>query len=646
MKALFQLDADEGKQADRQNEFVFGKRLFEQSSRANIIHFLAEEKMFHGIGKVRASKLVGKFGSRLLSAIINRDPGILDLMSEDAAIALFENFADAAAGAELSIYLDTLGIDKLLGKKIAKAWGQLGADRLRQNPYLLISWVDWKKVDFIGKQVGIGAEDPKRLCAACEHVIYSRLNQGHTWTSVKEVRKRLAALVGENFATSAVDACVDNHGALYNNEGLQPIGAAIMEQFILSQTRDRHPRQHDLFDRFKMSDCDFNRHVREIENQQGFAFTEMQVTAIRSALANRFSVIAGYAGSGKTSVLRAICELAEVSGFKLHMMALSGRAAKRMNEATGYASSTIARFTRDHGGKELEHANLILVDEVSMVDLSDLYRILRIGVKARVCLIGDPAQLPPIGFGAPFSNLVDYPGIKIVVLDKVHRQDETTGIPAIAKNIRNGISGQLEPYTGLKDGVHYLQVSEQYAPRAIVEIGKTFAKAGCNKEDMQIIAPIKRGDGGVKNLNRFMSSLLPNRSFMVGSAAVRVGDPIVYLCSDQSRDLRNGSLGRLIKPDLAEFEGREVWLSTDDAKNIDLAYCLTVHKSQGSQWDRVIVPLFNSTRNSFVERSLIYTAITRAAKQVVVVGDHEAYVDAVCSETAANRRQSGIIPHG
>ncbi|WP_168175186.1 AAA family ATPase [Thioclava sp. F28-4] len=628
------------------NDFVFGERLFEQSSKANIIRFLAGEKMFHGIGNVRASKLVEKFGAGLLSAIAKRDPGILNLIPEDAAIALFENFADAAAGAELAMYLDTLGVDKWLGRKVVDAWGQLGVRRLQSNPYLLISWLDWKKVDAIGRSVGIGPSNPKRLCAACEHVLYVRLNQGHTWTSVADVKKRLVALVGQELSAEAVAACVDNHGAISNDNGLQPYGAAVMEQFTLNQACALQLDQEDLFDGLMMPESDFDRHVREIESQQGFGFTEMQLTAVRSALENRFNVFAGYAGSGKTSVLRAVCGLAEACGLKIHLMALSGRAAKRITEATGYPSSTIARFTRDNRGKELERANLILIDEASMVDLPDLYRILRIGTKAKVCLIGDPAQLPPIGFGAPFSNLVEYPGVQRVVLDKVHRQDETTGIPTIAKNIRYGISDELERYAGVKDGVQYLRVSQERAPQAIFEIGKDFAKAGCNRDDMQIIAPVKGGDGGVNNINRFMSSLRPAREFIIGSEAIRVGDPIVYLSTDQDRDLRNGSLGRLLKPDLADFEGNVVSLSADDVENIDLAYCLTVHKSQGSQWDRVIVPLFSSTRTSFVERSLIYTAITRAAKQVVIVGEYDAYAKAIRSETAANKRQSGIIAHG
>jgi len=172
---LFQLDAEEGKRTDTQNDFVFGERLFEQSSKANIIRFLAEEKLFHGIGNVRASKLVERFGAGLLSAISNRDPSILDLIPEDTAIALFGNFADAAAGAELAMYLDALGVDKWLGRKVVDAWGQLGAKRIQSSPYLLISWLDWKKVDAIGRRVGICPSDPKRLCAACEHVLYADL---------------------------------------------------------------------------------------------------------------------------------------------------------------------------------------------------------------------------------------------------------------------------------------------------------------------------------------------------------------------------------------------------------------------------------------------------------------------------------------
>lgn len=639
---LFQLREEEGKRTETQNGFVFGERLFEQSSKKNIVRFFAEESRFSGIGNVRASKLVDRFGDGLLTAIRNRDETVFEVLPEGVATALFENFGDAAAEAELAMYLDALGIDEQLGKKVVGTWGQLGAEKLRKNPYLLVSWLPWDKVDLIGRRIGISSEDPQRLCAACEHVLYSRLSRGHTWTSFKDAKKRLSALIGERNATPAIEACLDNHGAVLNANGLQPLGAAVMERFVIRQALCGGSDQKDMFSNRVWSWSEFKLQLREIEAEQGFSFTEMQLRAIRSALEGRFNVFAGYAGSGKTSVLRAICALAETRGLKVHLMALSGRAAKRMTEATGYSSCTIARFIRDHRGSELEPANLVLVDEASMVDLSDLYRILRIGMNARICLVGDPAQLPPIGFGAPFADLADLPRVSTVVLDKVHRQDETTGIPAIAKDIRCGIPDVLESYSGLKDGVQYLPADEGRAPEIIYSIGRAFAQAGCDRDDVQIIAPVKRGAGGVNNINRFMSGLKPNRKFMTGSDTVRVGDPIVYLRNDPQKELRNGSLGRLISPELADFDGSEVHVDESDVKNIDLAYCLTVHKSQGSQWDRVIVPLFDTGRSSFVERSLIYTAVTRAARQVVIVGDYEAYVEAVRSVTAASKRQSGI----
>lgn len=643
---LFHLGEEEGKRTETQNGFVFGERLFEESSKQNIIRFMAEEPTFPGIGNVRATKLVDRFGSQLLQAIKEKDPALFDVLPEVVAISLFENFDEAAAAAELSMYLDALLVDKWIGKKVMRAWGKLGAQKLKDNPYLLISWLDWEKVDLIGQRIGKLESDPDRLTAAVEAVLYKRLSNGHTWTDLTEVESRAAKLVGEGQRHNAIDACISNNGALQNSGGLQPIGAAVMERFVMQQSLALEPSQADMFDGLMMREDDFANMIGQIEHQQGFRFTDMQLRAVWSALESRFNVFAGYAGSGKTSVLRAVCALSEASGLKVHLMALSGRAAKRITDATGYKSSTIARFVRDHRGVELEPSNLVVVDEASMVDLADAYRILRIARYARVCLVGDPAQLPPIGFGAPFADLVDYPDVSRVVLDKVHRQGETTGIPTIAKNIREGIVDELPEYNGLQDGVFHLGAKEEDAPFAIFEIGKAFAKAGCDRDDLQIIAPVKRGNGGVTNLNRFMSDLKPNRQLMFGSSGIRVGDPIVYLRNDMDRDLRNGSLGRLLAPDLADFEGNEISLRSDDVESIDLAYCLTVHKSQGSQWDRVIVPLFNVTRSSFVERSLIYTAITRAAKQVVIVGDKEAYANAVRSETAANRRQSGIGRNG
>lgn len=355
---LFQLGAEEGKRPS-QNGFVFGGRLFEQSAKGNLIRFLAEEKTFKGIGNVRAGKLVERFGANLLSILRENNITVFDVLPQEVAVALFVNFEDAAASVELAMYLDSIGVDKWVGGNIVRSWGKLGAQRLIENPYLLISWVDWKKTDQVGNLVGIPKTDVKRLCAACEYVLYKRLSLGHTWTSIDNLQNGLSSLVGEDFAKKAIDVCAEDKGAIYCGDGLQPVGAAVMERYVVNQALPRDLVQQEMFDGLQLTDDQFTQALNEVEEQQGFKFTAMQISVIRSALEHNFSVIAGYVGSGKTSLLKAICSFAEASGLRIHLMALSGRAAKRITEATGYESSTISRFIRDFRGCELGGANLI-----------------------------------------------------------------------------------------------------------------------------------------------------------------------------------------------------------------------------------------------------------------------------------------------
>lgn len=636
----------EGGRSEPQNCFVFGELLFEQSSKKNIINFLATEPSFTGIGNVRATKLVEAFGASLLDKILFKSPEVMEYLPEEVAINLFENFQDAAASAELAMFLDTLGVGKWVGRLIVRSWGQLGAEKLKENPYLLVSWINWKNVDDIGRKLNIQEDDPRRLCAAVESVVYRRLDRGHTWISRKKLAFEVSKIVGEKLSETAINIAHDHNGIIALDEGYQPVGAAVMERWLLKRANQNLDGQADMFTAVKLTKTELINELAYVENQQGFRFTDAQVDAILAVLNSDFSTIAGYAGSGKTSVLKAVCYIAEKYGRTVHLMALAGRAAKRITEATGYPASTIYKFIKDNLGKVLDNSNLILIDEASMVDLADIYRVIRICGDAQISMFGDPAQLPPIGFGAPFSDLVQIDNVTKVILDKVHRQDETTGIPTIAENIRNGIVTELNGFWGLGKGVFFYDANEDEAPEIIKKIGKSFRIAGADKDETQIIAPVKRGAGGVNNINKYLSDLAPNRETMLLRSDIRVGDPIVYLKQDYDRGLRNGSLGRLTANNKAIFEGEEITLDYSDADNVDLAYCLTVHKAQGSQWRRVIVPMFNNSGSSFVERSMIYTAITRASEQVIIVGDFEAFASAVSSETAANKRDTGVRKYG
>ena len=619
-----------------------GAILFEKSGMKNLINFFATEPSFVGIGNARAKKLVERFGSELLNKITEKSEEIFEVIPEEPALILFENFSQAAASAELAMYLDTLGIGKWIGRLVVRSWGELGAEKLKENPYYLVSWIRWSSVETIAQKMGIQHDDKRRLCAAVESVVYRRLDRGHTWISGKKLRNEVALLVGDALADKAIQIAHDDNGVIALDDGYQPVGAAVMERYLLKRAYQNLDGQADMFAAIKLSKSELVEELATVEVQQGFRFTDAQVDAILTVLNSDFSAVAGYAGSGKTSVLKAVCYIAEKYGRTVHLMALAGRAAKRITEATGYPASTIYKFIKENLGTVLDNSNLILIDEASMVDLGDIYRVIRICGDAQIAMFGDPAQLPPIGFGAPFSDLVQLDNVQRVVLDKVHRQDETTGIPTIAENIRNGVVSELNGFWGLGKGVFFYDAHEEEAPEVIKSIGTAFKIAGADKEETQIIAPVKRGTGGVNNINRYLSNLAPSRDTMLLRPDIRVGDPIVYLKQDYDRGLRNGSLGRLTAPNKAVFEGVELTLDYADADKVDLAYCLTVHKAQGSQWKRIIIPMFNNTGSSFVERSMIYTAITRASEQVVIVGDYEAFAAAVGSETAANKRDTGV----
>lgn len=611
----------------------------------NYISFLRDDPDFVGIGNARAGKLVKVLGKDLHSAILNQDQRLNDLLPLEVASNLCAVYRQKIDQASLALYLDKIGISKWLGRSIARAWGPQGSQALRNNPYLLVSWLSWMKVEELGAAMDIPRSDPRRLVAAVETVLYSRLGRGHTWTPESTMKAHLKTLLGsEGLISTALVSAVEFRGAILIEGGFQPIGAGVMERLLSRRALNASQLQGDLF-RVDLSRSAINSILRPIERTQGFSFTAQQRKAIVAAVNHPFCLIGGYAGSGKTSVLKGLCTVAVANGRTVHLMALAGRAAKRITEATGFPASTIYKFIKDRRGIEFDASHMIVVDEASMIDLPDMYRIVQAAGDAQIVLTGDTAQLPPIGFGTPFNDLMRDDDIRSVTLNRVHRQSAKSGIPAIAEALREGISPSLPRFSGVGEGVTFCEAKPEEAAGTIKSIGKQFVQAGIDRDDVQIISPQKKYPGGVVHLNKYFSDLKPNRPAMLGRPDIRVGDPVVYLTTDLGRGLRNGSLGRVLEPNLAEFEGEEVELTRADSSKIDLAYCLTVHKSQGSQWRRIIMPIFNPTKSGFIDRSMIYTAITRASAQVVLVGDFEALKIAVEGQTAANRRETAMDYH-
>jgi exodeoxyribonuclease V alpha subunit len=372
--------------------------------------------------------------------------------------------------------------------------------------------------------------------------------------------------------------------------------------------------------------------------------TPEQRNAVKMGVREHVSILTGGAGVGKTTVLKALCFVLEQMGCNVIMTALAGRAAKRITELTGRNAMTIAACLQALRSRTLKIGfdAIVVIDEASMLDLPTLYRLAR-GLPDHVRLLfsGDPYQIPPIGFGLTFHLWADSGILPTVRLTQVHRQVETTGIPAIAQTIREGRMPCLMEYGGRADGVSFIEMPAgrmlEVLPSIVSDLGR---------ETCRIISPLKRGTSGVEAINACFHRLLEPGRASVAGGRICAGEPVIWTRNDWRRGFMNGSIGRLnvanTKTNSAsvELDGVEVGLSASDWSFVDLAYAVTVHKAQGSQFERVILPI---TPSRLLDRALLYTAVTRGVRQVVVIGDRSVFNRAVIAPPHSHQREVGSV---
>ncbi|WP_371168800.1 ATP-dependent DNA helicase [Aliiroseovarius sp. 2305UL8-7] len=472
------------------------------------------------------------------------------------------------------------------------------------------------------------------------------LSRGHTLAEPDDIlentRKRLGLV--EDLPASIMDDAVKLGIAVRLGPFVQPAGAAWMEAETTLKLRKMAGSEPCSNLEFVAPDLSsIVAVVEEYLSELRFGLTRMQIEAVYAAHKHRFMCLGGYAGSGKTTVLEAVCATMETLGRNPIIITLSGRAAQRATEATGRKAITIARFLMD--GMPLGARDLLVIDEASMVALPDIWRILQKIGDSSLIMCGDPAQLPPISFGLVFSVLIDLDDIPSVLLDRVMRQDETTGIPAIAEGIRHGTISMLPAYKGVQAGVSFIQ-SDPSDVIAILENIRTDADvAGLGRGDLQIIGAVKAGAAGVNTINRHFheGALSHGCKAWPHHRHVCVGEPFIFKKNDTNRGLTNGSMGYFEGVEgnsiLVEVDGRADKLRISDWSNVDLAHAITVHKSQGSQWDVVVIPIFDSF---VLDRSLVYTALTRSRTQTIFVGKWSALQTAVEAESKARDRKIGF----
>lgn len=645
----------------------------------NVVDWIANCPDCVGIGKVKAMRLYDRFGPDLVDLIEQRDLVALnEVINEDAAQLLCNAFGKFQIANTL-LWLDRIGISRKMGQSVVNYWQDKAQEKIEANPYALISFeADWKKVDaFVSCRIGIAEDDPRRLNGAVEDVLYGSMKQCHTCLPENEARTRLAQMLeSAELAERALNPLPQSGSDSEDECGkpfqridgfLQANGAWLIESYVARRLHEMvagedEYGQSGLFSQIAANPKGIEQIINGYEATHGLTLSYEQQLAVRISAVNYLSLILGGAGTGKTTVLKALYAVLDDQrgNTPIYQLALAGRAAQRMAEATGRQAMTIAGFLTRIDPATIEIGSVIVVDEVSMVDVILMYRLLRhIPSGVRLVLVGDPGQLPPIGPGLVLHALAGLPSLPQTELKVVKRQSSTSGIPQVAAAIRAHQVPTWAEYQGKGSGVSFVICTNAQIEDTVHAIYEDLGGDGTNYA-VQILSITNSNLGGVQNLNIALHNRYQTDGELVmilddeyGNVAAStldriplcVGDLVIFTENNYSLGLRNGSLGRIMEafpvsePDdsccRCEFDGVDYLLNSSQIQALSHSYSITVHKSQGSQFKRVIVPIRASR---LLDQTLIYTAITRGVEQVVLVGDLGAANASIKAPATAARR--------
>ena len=653
-----------------------------------IVPFLVNK--LPGVGPERASRLMQFFGNKLgdilsspddieiVAAALNKSGNISD-HSLRLAIQAHDAWLDQRNVFATLVWLEKQGVtDPVTGRQVARILGENAPLLLDQNPYLLSGLLPWTSVEKIGLPLlrgkitsGSAYQAPERLLGAIDSVMRTEISKGNTAILKDELPIKLKnKLQSQNpkVIQRAIQLGINFTALIDGGEYWRAPGCAFMEDDLSKRFSSMAYGDSFGLEKTAVHIPPVNQ-VREIllnvTSEQKLNLHPEQLAAAEKILSLQLAVLRGGAGTGKTTVVSAIAETWKSMGGHVELAALAGKAALRLSESSACYARTIYRLlkgleARDLRGNgeglpQLDSKTLLIVDESSMVDLGLFHQIHQaMPSGCRLLLVGDPAQLPPIGFGLVFHLLAEEKDIT-VTLKKIHRQDDVTGIPVVARAIKDGVLPSFQQYTGLSDGVSFVEIAKSDITSKIKEIVEELG--GFNKShDLLICTALNAGPASVDDLNDVFSrknamlkKIEPLKGYL--KQWFLPGDPVIYLRNNYSEGLFNGSLGWVKEIDtisrkvVAVFgvglNAEEKTIVDKDLIYLQLAYGITCHKAQGSQAKRVIIPIMST---DLLEPTWLYTAITRAESQCVIVGEKKDLIEAIGRVPAYKNRKIGFIP--
>ncbi len=630
------------------------------STKIGIERFLGSGAI-RGIGKAMAARIVERFGEETLD-IINGDPYRLTEISgigKKKAEDIINSYAELSDMRELMVYLEAHGISSNYAPKLQAVYGSTAITRIENNPYCLatdVEGIGFKTADKIALALGYNFNADERIKAGVKYALLQASSQGHTCVPDNMLVDGTANLLQIDAVEVAVVFSQLIKDDLLRTESVGGVRLVYPEHLYKAETGVAH-RLLALRDNVnKLWKVDYQAIVKKWEDQEHIELAQEQKEAVKASVEHGVFVLTGGPGTGKTTVVKGILSVLEKAGCKILLAAPTGRAARRLSESAGQSAATVHRLLEytpsgdgQFWGKNAENpleADAIIIDEASMLDISLMYYLLRaIPIGCRLILVGDVDQLPSVGPGSVLKDIIRSKSMPVVRLENVFRQAQLSPIVRNAHRINRGLQPEFEAGSDFS-----FQEFEQEEDAAKFVVN-TYAKLTDNGkwQDVQVLSPMHKNPCGVQNLNVMLQSRInpprPSKGEVnVGGIILRVGDKIMQIRNNYEKDVFNGDIG-IIKsivgrnviasfPDRAE--GEDVAYTTGELDDLQLAYAMSVHKSQGSEYGTVIMPFVRS-HYMLLQRNLLYTGVTRAKGKVILVGSYSALNIAVNNNKTRKR---------
>lgn len=641
-------------------------------TKQGVVSYLSSE-LFKGIGKKTAESIVETLGENAISRILN-EPSLLDAVPKlppEKAKTIYETLMEHQGLEQVMVALNQYGFGPQLSMKMYQVYKEETLEIIRKNPYQLVESIEgigFGRADELGYQLGITGSHPDRIKAACLYILESESMQvGHVYLHAKEFLLRVQLLLEENkrdqIEFTAISAEIikleEERKIIVDEKRIYLPSLYYSEKGIVTNIK-RILSQTEYKDQFPESE--FLLALGELEERLGVNYAPSQREAIQTALMSPMLILTGGPGTGKTTVIKGIVELyAELHGCSLEindyrkknepfpfiLAAPTGRAAKRMSESTGLPAVTIHRLLGFNGTEGFEHdesspleGKILIVDETSMVDVwlaNQLFKSLPENIQ--VIVVGDEDQLPSVGPGQVLKDLLRSERVPTVRLTDIYRQAEGSSIIELAHEIKKG--GLPDNITVQQADRSFIRCNSTQLSAVIEKVALNAKNKGYSAREIQVLAPMYRGPAGIDRLNVLLQEIFnPNpdgtrKEIAFGDVKYRIGDKVLQLVNQPESNVFNGDIGEIVslfyakenveKQDMVviSFDGIEVTYTRQDLNQITHAYCTSVHKSQGSEFPIVILPIARSYYR-MLRRNLIYTAITRSKQFLILCGEEDA----------------------